>query len=53
MSPRLPPDTYFMEIAEVVSKRSTCRRRQIGTVIVKGKQIVSTGYNGSPAGSPA
>ena len=52
MSERLAPDTYFMEIAEVVSKRSTCERRQIGAVIVKGKQIVSTGYNGAPAGHP-
>jgi dCMP deaminase len=41
-----------MEIAEVVSRRSTCQRRQIGAVIVKGKQIVSTGYNGAPAGHP-
>ena len=40
MNPRLPSDTYFMEIAEVVSKRSTCMRRQIGAVIVKDGQIV-------------
>jgi dCMP deaminase len=50
MSERLDIDTYFMEIAQVVSRRSTCLRRQIGAVIVKGKQIVSTGYNGAPAG---
>lgn len=43
-------DSYFMEIAAVVAKRSTCLRRQVGAVIVKGKQIVSTGYNGAPAG---
>ncbi len=43
-------DDYFMEIALVVAKRSTCLRRQVGAVIVKGKQIVSTGYNGAPAG---
>ena len=43
-------DSYFVEIARVVSSRSTCLRRQIGAVIVKGKQIVSTGYNGAPAG---
>jgi len=36
-------DDYFMEIALVVAKRSTCLRRQVGAVIVKGKQIVSTG----------
>lgn len=43
-------DEYFMELAHMVAKRSTCLRRQVGAVIVKGKQIVSTGYNGAPAG---
>lgn len=52
MSERPDIDSYFMEIAQVVAHRSTCLRRQIGAVIVKGKQIVSTGYNGAPAGHP-
>ena len=52
MAERLDIDTYFVEIAKVVARRSTCLRRQIGAVIVKGKQIVSTGYNGVPAGHP-
>jgi len=52
MTERLDIDSYFMEIARVVASRSTCLRRQIGAVIVKGKQIVSTGYNGAPAGHP-
>ena len=52
MNNRPPADAYFMEIAEVVASRSTCQRRHIGAVIVKGKQIVSTGYNGAPAGLP-
>ncbi|HZX20934.1 MAG TPA: dCMP deaminase family protein [Clostridia bacterium] len=43
-------DEYFMEIAEVVKTRSTCLRRQVGAVIVKDKQILSTGYNGAPTG---
>ena len=43
-------DDYFMQMAEVVAGRSTCLRRKVGAVIVKGKQILSTGYNGSPAG---
>jgi dCMP deaminase len=43
-------DTYFMEIATIVSKRSTCRRRNVGALIVKDKRILSTGYNGAPAG---
>lgn len=43
-------DDYFLEIAGIVAKRSTCLRRHIGAVIVKNKQILSTGYNGAPAG---
>jgi dCMP deaminase len=43
-------DQYFMEIAEVVAKRSTCVRRQIGAVIVKDRRILTTGYNGAPSG---
>lgn len=39
-----------MEIAEVVAKRSTCVRRQIGAVIVKDRRILTTGYNGAPSG---
>jgi dCMP deaminase len=43
-------DEYFMEIAQVVSKRSTCLRIHVGAVIVKNGQIISTGYNGAPHG---
>jgi len=43
-------DEYFIEIAKVISSRSTCLRRKYGAVIVKDKVIVSTGYNGSPRG---
>ena len=45
-------DEYFMSIAAVVSTRSTCLRRKVGAVIVKDRQIVSTGYNGAPKGTP-
>ena len=38
-----------MEITELVAKRSTCRRRAVGAIIVKDKRILSTGYNGAPA----
>ena len=41
-----------MEIAEVVSKRSTCLRRKVGAVLVKDRQILATGYNGTPKGLP-
>ena len=43
-------DTYFIEIAKVVSSRATCRRRRYGAIIVKDRVIISTGYNGSPRG---
>ncbi len=42
-------DDYFMEVAHVVAKRSTCLRRNIGAVIVKDKRMLTTGYNGAPA----
>lgn len=40
----------FMSMAELISTWSTCKRRQCGAVIVKDKHILSTGYNGAPAG---
>ncbi|MFH1287020.1 MAG: dCMP deaminase family protein [Candidatus Magasanikbacteria bacterium] len=45
-------DEYFMEIVRVVGKRATCDRGRSGCVIVKNKQILVTGYVGSPAGLP-
>ncbi len=49
---RKSKDTYFGEIADLVSSRSTCLRNQVGAVIVKESQILSTGYNGAPKGLP-
>ena len=43
-------DEYYMEMVEVIKKRSTCLRRQVGAIIVKDKRIIATGYNGSPVG---
>ncbi len=43
-------DEYFMEIVELIKTRSTCKRRQVGALIVKDKRILATGYNGAPAG---
>ncbi|MDV2989691.1 MAG: dCMP deaminase family protein [Dehalogenimonas sp.] len=45
-------DDYFLKIAAVVAERSTCRRRHVGAVAVKSKHILTTGYNGAPAGVP-
>jgi dCMP deaminase len=47
---RKSKDIYFCEIADLVSSRSTCLRNQVGAVIVKESQILSTGYNGAPKG---
>jgi dCMP deaminase len=43
-------DEYFLEMARLVSKRSTCLRRNVGAVLVKDKRILATGYNGAPRG---
>jgi dCMP deaminase len=43
-------EDYFMEIASVVAKRSTCLRNQVGALFVKEKRILTTGYNGAPTG---
>ena len=45
-------DEYFMEIANTVSKRATCNRGRSGCVIVRDRQILVTGYVGSPKGLP-
>ena len=50
MEPRPSYDEYFMEMAHVVAKRSTCLRRRVGAILVKEKHILSTGYNGAPKG---
>ncbi len=49
---RKSKDVYFAEIADLVSSRSTCLRNQVGAVIVKDSQILSTGYNGAPKKLP-
>ena len=41
---------YYLDIADTVSKRSTCIRRQFGAIIVRNDEILSTGYNGAPRG---
>jgi len=45
-------DEYFMGIVEAVSKRATCDRGRTAVVFVKDKIILTTGYVGSPAGTP-
>ena len=43
-------DEYFLMMARLVATRSTCLKRHYGAVIVKDDRVVSTGYNGRPAG---
>lgn len=45
-------DLYFMEVAHVIRKRSTCTRGSVGAVAVMDRRIIATGYNGSPPGAP-
>lgn len=52
MTKRPTWDEYFQLIAYAVSRRSDCKRRHVGAVITKHNRIVSTGYNGAPAGEP-
>ena len=47
---RVKKDKYYLDIAESVTKRSTCLRRQYGAIIVKNDGVISTGYNGAPRG---
>ncbi len=46
-------DKYFMSLADMAAKRSKCLRRSVGSILVKDKQIIATGYNGPPAGTPS
>ncbi len=52
MSDRPSWDEYFMTITRQVAERSTCTRAKVGAVIVRDRNILATGYNGSPAGLP-
>ncbi|MBU1198550.1 MAG: cytidine/deoxycytidylate deaminase family protein [Nanoarchaeota archaeon] len=45
-------DEYFMEVSRTIAKRATCDRGRSGCVIAKNKQLLVTGYVGSPIGMP-
>lgn len=49
-SNRVDKHNYYLDIAEVVSERSTCLSKHYGCVLVKNDEIISTGYNGAPRG---
>ena len=45
-------DEYFMDLANTAAKRATCDRGRSGCIIVRDKQVLVTGYVGSPKGMP-
>jgi len=47
---RKDKENYYLDIAETVLVRSTCRRRRYGAIIVLNDEIIATGYNGAPRG---
>lgn len=47
---RVDKINYYLDIAQTVSERCTCIRRNFGAIIVKNDEIISTGYVGAPRG---
>jgi dCMP deaminase len=43
-------DIRYLEMARIWATNSYCKRRQVGALIVKGRMIISDGYNGTPSG---
>ncbi|NLN30691.1 MAG: dCMP deaminase family protein [Bacteroidales bacterium] len=43
-------DKRYLEMARIWAQNSYCERRKVGALIVKGRMIISDGYNGTPAG---
>ena len=43
-------DERYLEMAEVWSQNSYCKRRKVGALLVKDRMIISDGYNGTPSG---
>ena len=43
-------DSYFMDMAKLAARRSSCLRRAVGAVLVKDRRLLATGYNGAPTG---
>lgn len=52
MTARKDWDTYFLDMAYMASTRSQCGRRHVGAVLVQGKKLLGTAYNGAPMGVP-
>lgn len=50
--PRPPHYEIYMEVCHVLSKRSTCTRGHVGSILIRDRRIVATGYNGAPPHLP-
>ena len=50
MDNRIDKINYYLNIADTITSRGTCIRRNYGAVVVKNDEIVSTGYSGAPRG---
>lgn len=47
---RVSKTNYYLDIAEAISERGTCTRKNYGCIIVKNDEIIATGYTGAPRG---
>lgn len=47
---RIGKENYYLDIADAVSQRGTCLRRNYGAIIVSNDEIIATGYTGAPRG---
>ena len=52
MTPRPDFDTWAIDLARHFARRATCPRASVGCVLVRGKHVIASGYNGAPAGLP-
>lgn len=52
MTTRPDFDTWAIDLARHFATRATCPRASVGCVLVRGKHIIASGYNGAPAGLP-
>jgi len=43
-------DRRYLQMADIWSQNSYCKRRQVGALLIKNQMIISDGYNGTPSG---
>lgn len=49
----LDRDAFYLALAQAVASGADCTRRLVGCVIVLNNRVISTGFNGAPAGDPS